>query len=109
MSLNVCPFDTVLAPTERVWKLLMRPAGYGQFWDLTVELVEPEGPAVVGQTFIGSTRALCRRWRIVGQVQEVDSQRHHLLFRLTLPSGIISTNRLMCARIDHHSCTLRYG
>jgi len=34
MTLNVCPADTVHAPVERVWDLLMQPAGYGRFWEL---------------------------------------------------------------------------
>ena len=109
MALNVCPADTVHAPVERVWELLIQPAGYGRFWDLTVERVEPQGPAVVGQTFVGWTRALGRRWRIDGEVQEVDAQRHQILFRMSLPFGLISSNRIVCAQIDGQSCTLRYG
>jgi hypothetical protein len=109
MVLNVCPADTVRAPVERVWELLMQPAEYGRFWDMTVERVEPEGPATVGQTFAGWSRALCRRWRIAGEIQEVDAQRHQILFRLTLPFGLLSSNRIMCARIDEQSCTVRYG
>ncbi len=46
MAVIVCPADRVQAPVELVWELLMHPAGYGRFWDLTVERVEPEGPAV---------------------------------------------------------------
>ena len=109
MTLSVCPADTVRAPVERVWELLMQPANYGSFWDLTVERVEPEGPAVVGQKFVGWSRALCRRWRVSGEIQEVDAQRHHILFRMSLPFGIVSSNRVMCARIDARSCMLRYG
>ena len=41
MTLNVCPADTVHAPVDRVWELLMHPAGYGRFWDLTIDRVEP--------------------------------------------------------------------
>ena len=66
MTLNVCPADTVHAPVERVWDLLMQPAGYGRFWEFTVERVEPEGPAMVGQKFVGWTKPLCRRWRLDG-------------------------------------------
>jgi hypothetical protein len=109
MTLNVCPADTVRAPLERVWELLMQPAEYGRFWDLTVERVEPEGPAVVGQKFIGWSRALARRWRIDGEIQEVDAQRHQLLFRMALPFGVVGHNRIMCAPIDAHSCLVRYG
>jgi uncharacterized protein YndB with AHSA1/START domain len=109
MTLNVCPADTVHVPIERVWELLMQPAGYGRFWDLTVERVEPEGLAVVGQKFVGWSRALCRRWRIDGEIQEVDAERHHILFRMSLPFGVVGNNRIVCAWIDEQSCTLRYG
>jgi hypothetical protein len=109
MTLNVCPADTVHAPLERIWELLMQPAGYGRFWDLTVERVEPEGPATVGQKIAGWTRALCRRWQIDGEIQEVDKERHQILFRMSLPLGLISSNRIMCARIDEQSCLVRYG
>ena len=111
MTLNVCPADTVRAPVERVWELLMHPAGYGRFWEFTVERVEPEGPAMVGQKFVGWTKPLCRRWRwrIDGEIQELDARCHHILFRMSLPFGLLSSNRIMCARIDEQSCTLRYG
>jgi hypothetical protein len=109
MTLNVCPADTVHAPVECVWELLMHPAGYGRFWDLTVERVEPEGPATVGQKFVGWSRALCKRWRLEGDIQEVDAERHHILFRMTLPLGLVSANSIMCAPLDAHSCTVRYG
>jgi hypothetical protein len=29
MTLNVCPADTVHAPLDRVWELLIHPAGCG--------------------------------------------------------------------------------
>jgi hypothetical protein len=87
----------------------MQPMDYGRFWDMTVERVEPAGPAMVGQKFVWSSRAMCRRWHINGEIEELDAQRHHIQFRLTLPLGLTSTNRVMCARIDERSCTLRYG
>jgi hypothetical protein len=71
--------------------------------------VEPEGPAVVGQRFVGWSRALGRRWRIDGEIQEVDAERHQILFRMSLPGGVVGNNRILCARIDEQSCTLRYG
>ncbi len=109
MTLNVCPADTVHAPTERVWGLLMQPAGYGRFWDLTVERVEPQGPVVVGQKIADWSRALAKLWQVEGEIQEVDAERHHILFRMSLPLGIVSYNRIMCMPIDDHSCIVRYG
>ena len=87
----------------------MLPAGYGRFLDLTVERVEPDGPAAAGQKFAGWTRALCRRWRIDGEVLEVDAERHHVRFRTSLPLGLVGDNRIVCTPIDDRSCTLRFG
>ena len=69
----------------------------------------PEGPAAVGQKFAGWTRNLCKRWRVDGEVQEVDAARHQILFRTALPLGLIGHNRIMCTPIDEQSCTLRFG
>jgi len=109
MIMNVCPADTVHAPMESVWELLMEPAGYGRFWDFTVERVEPEGPAVVGQKLVGWGKALCKRWRFDFEIKEVDAQRHHILFGTSLPFGIVGNNRIGCTPIDKQSCTVRYG
>ena len=107
MVVSVCPADRVDAPVEVVWELLMRPAGYGQFWDLTVDRVDPAGLAVAGQTFSGWT--LCRRLRIEGEVLEVDAERHQIRFRTSFPLGLVGDNRIACTPIDVGSCMLRYG
>ncbi|MGD0220664.1 MAG: SRPBCC family protein [Acidimicrobiales bacterium] len=98
MDASVCPADRVHAPIEFVWELLMRPAGYGRFWNLTVERVEPDGPAAAGQKFAGWIR--CRRWRIEGDVLEVDAERHQIRFRTSFPLGIVGDNRIACTPID---------
>jgi hypothetical protein len=109
MAVTVCPADTVQAPLELVWELLMHPAGYGGFLDLTVERVEPDGPAAPGQRFAGWSRELCRRWRLGGEVMEVDVERHQIRFRIDLPFGIVGDNRIICVPIDAGSCMLRFG
>jgi hypothetical protein len=109
MAVSVCPTDRVHAPVEQVWELLMRPAGYGRFWDLTVERVEPDGPAAAGQRFAGWTRALGRRWPIDGEVLEVDAERHQIRLRMSLPLGVVGDNRIVCTTIDDRSCMLRFG
>jgi hypothetical protein len=109
MSVRVCPSEIVQAPVEIVWDLLTNPAGYGQFWDFTVERVEPQGPAAPGQLIAGWSRALCRRWRIEGEILKVDAERHEIRFLMSLPFGIIGDNRLLCTRVDERSCSLRFG
>ena len=107
--MNVCPTDRVQAPVDVVWELLMHPAGYGRFFDMAVDRIEPAGPAAAGQRFSGWTRALCRRWRIDGEVLEVDGQRRTIRFRTSLPLGAVGDNRIVCTPIDARSCTLRFG
>ena len=93
MLVTKAPADTVRAAVERVWELLMQPAGYGRFRNVTVERVEPDGPAAVGQKFVGWTRALCRRWRIDSEIQEVDAQRHYIGKRKGFSSDPSRTSR----------------
>src|SRR5437764_14683773 len=109
MSLNVCPSDRVHAPVEVVWELLMHPETYGRFWDLTVERLEPRGPASAGQRFAGATQELGRRWTFEGVVEEVDPEQHQIRFRLALPVGVVGDDRIVCTPIDPRSCTVRNG
>jgi hypothetical protein len=109
MAVSVCPADRVHAPAELVWELLMRPSEYGRFLDLTVERVDPDGPAAAGQRFVGWTRALFRRWRIDGEVLEVDAERRLIRFRTSLPFGVVGDNRIVSTPIDERSCMLRFG
>jgi hypothetical protein len=97
----------VRASVEVVWELLMHPADYGGFWDMTVERVEPGGLAAVGQRFFAWTR--CRRLRIDGEILEVDTVGRTIRFRTTLPFGLVADNRISCSPIDAGSCMLRYG
>jgi hypothetical protein len=76
---------------------------------MTVDRVVPEGFAAAGQRFSGWSRALCRRWRLDGEVLEVDTERHQIRFRTSLPLGMVGDNRIMCTPLDERSCTLRFG
>src|SRR5579862_2097517 len=107
MAVNVCPADEVQASAEVVWDLLMHPAAYGGFWEMTVDRVEPEGPATVGQRIFAWT--LCRRFRIDGEILEVDPVRHAIRFRSTFPFGLVGDNRIACSPINEGSCMVRYG
>jgi hypothetical protein len=109
MAVNVCPAEQVQAPAEVVWGLLMHPNGYGRFWDLTIERVEPDGPAAVGQKFVGWTKELCRRWHVDGEVLEVDAEGRQIRFRTALPLGLVGDNRISCLPIDAATCILRFG
>ncbi len=109
MPLNVCPADVVHAPAELVWRFLADPAGYGGFWDMTVERVDPPGTARAGQRFTAWTRELCRRFHIAGQIVEVNADRREIVFRMQLPFGVVGDNRMSCAPMDARTCMLRFG
>jgi hypothetical protein len=107
MGVNVCPTDRVQAPAEVVWELLMNPAGYGGFWQMKIDRVEPEGPAAVGQRV---SAWLLRPWlRIEGEIMEVDAARHAIRFHMRMPFGMVGDERISCTPIDVGSCMLSYG
>jgi len=106
-GVNVCPTDRVEAPVEIVWELLMDPAGYGGFWEMTVARVEPEGPASVGQRIYAWL--LCPWLRLDGEILEVDAVRHVIRFHMTMPFGMVGDERISVTQIDAGSCMLSYG
>ena len=107
MTVNAFPVDRVHAPAAVVWGVPDAPSGYGGFWEMTVERVEPAGPAAVGQRFFAWT--LCRRLRADVEILEVDAVQHAIRFHTTLPFGLVGANRILCSPIDADNCTLRYG
>jgi uncharacterized protein YndB with AHSA1/START domain len=108
-AISVCPADKVDAPVDLVWRLLTAPPDYGRFWDIHVERVEPAGRATPGQRISGWTRELCRRWKIDGEIVDVDPARHEIRFRMSLPFGVVSDNRIACTPIDDAACLVRFG
>jgi hypothetical protein len=75
MSLNVCPAAIVAAPVEVVWDLL-RPARLSEWADGQVDAPVPEGPAIVGQTFHITSKALGRNWHAHFTIEKLRPPRH---------------------------------
>jgi hypothetical protein len=109
MSVSVCPVARIAAPVERVWAMLMDPAGYSQWTDGTVESIEPPGLARPGQVFTVSAQALGRRWRVGFAVDQIDAARHQIGFRVTLPFGVVEHSQITCTPLDERSCWVSYG
>jgi hypothetical protein len=109
MSMSVCPVARIAAPIERVWAILVEPAGYSQWTDGTVEMVEPPGPAQPGQMFTVSAPALGRRWWVRFAIDRVDVARHQIAFRVTLPFGVVEHSTVTCTPLDERSCWVSYG
>jgi hypothetical protein len=108
MSLSVCPAAVVAAPVEVVWDLL-RPARISEWADGEVESPVPQGPAVVGQIFSVTSKALGRTWRSIFTVEKVNSERHQLAMNVKFPFGMQLHEHVSCTPIDAISCRVQYG
>ena len=109
MSLTVCPAAIVAAPVEVVWNILSQPAHYSLWADAQLQKIEPDGPAVVGQTVHFTSKALGMKWPIVFTVERVDAERHQLGLHAILPLGLQMRPHVSCTAIDATSSRVQYG
>ena len=109
MVISVCPADIVAAPAEDVWELLCQPSRYGEWWDVRLERIEPEGPATPGQVVNATSGALGRRWKVMFVIKMVNPARHQIQFDVTLPLGITDHVTITCTPVDAGSCRVQYG
>ena len=109
MVVSVCPADIVAAPVEDVWELLNQPSHYDEWWDARLERIEPEGPAIPGQTVYATSSGLGKRWDVRFVVKTVNPARHQIQFDVTLPLGIVDHVTITCTPIDAGSCRVQYG
>ncbi len=132
MPVRVCPAAIVAAPVEDVWELLAQPFRYGEWWDLRVERIVPEGPAVEGQTIYGTSSEFGKRWQVRFVIKKINPVKHRILpiepadsqsrresavagshskiqFDTFLPLGIVAHNTITCTSIDAASCRVQYG
>ena len=109
MSLNLCPAAVVDAPVEFVWDLLSHLGRYGEWADGEVRQVEPEGPAVVGQTMTVTSRAFGRSWQVSFTVEVVKPEKHQLGMYVVLPLGIQMHEYVSCTPVTASSCRVQYG
>ena len=109
MSLTVCPTDTVAAPVEVVWQILTQPAYYSTWADAELERIEPEGPAVVGQTVHFTSKGLGLKWHIVFKIEKVNAEKHQLGLYAVFPLGLQMRPHISCTPIDANSSRVQYG
>jgi len=109
MALTVCPAATVAAPVEVVWEILTQPAYYSAWADAQLQRIEPEGPAIVGQTIHFTSKALGIKWPLAFTVEKVNPQKHQLGLHAIFPLGIQIRPHISCAPVDTTSSYLRYG
>ena len=88
MNYTSCPTSIVNAPVELVWRLLTRPEGWGDFYDVRVTAVEPAGRAVVGQKVLGESGPSFLHLKLQFQYREIDELNYKLGVDAKLPLGI---------------------
>ena len=109
MPLTVCPSAIVAAPVEIVWEILTQPTHYSAWADAQLQRIEPDAPAVVGQTIHFTTRALTLRWEIVFTVTKVEPAKHQLGLHAIFPLGLQIKPLISCTPLDATTSLLRYG
>jgi Polyketide cyclase / dehydrase and lipid transport len=103
-----CPTAVVEVPVDRVWALLMAPAGWGDVFDMRLLGVDPPGRAAVGQVIRGETGLKILHLRLAFRMLEIDSERHRLRMTVDLPFGLVVDEEIGCTSLDHRRCRVAY-
>lgn len=104
-----CPTTEVRAPVEVVWALLTEPAGWGSFFDVRIDRIDPAGPAAVGQRIEGESGPRLLHLKLVFRFTGVDAEKHRLMLDVKLPFGITVQEDLRCTPIDIDKCRVNYS
>ncbi|HLZ84937.1 MAG TPA: SRPBCC family protein [Caulobacteraceae bacterium] len=105
----VCPTDVVEAPAEVVWGLLTNPAGWGAFFDVRLERVDPPGPARVGQRVFAESGPRLLRLKLRFEFTDIDAERHRLGLDVRLPFGVTVREDLTVTPLSDRRCRVSYG
>ena len=108
MRILVCPSAIIEAPVETVRKLL-EPQNLGRWIDGKVESVQPEGPMVVGQEAILSTKALGLTWKAKMKVVGIDETNHEIRYDVFLILGMRVEEKLQYAPLTDKTCEVHYN
>jgi hypothetical protein len=103
-----CPTSLVNAPIDVVWKLLMEPAGWTEFFDIRVTSIDPSGPAAVGQRIYGETGPRFLRLVVTLEYTEIDIARRTIGLNVQLPLGITVREDLSCCAVGDIQCRVNY-
>jgi uncharacterized protein YndB with AHSA1/START domain len=100
---EVCPTEVILAPAERVWRLLTNPRALAQWSGTTLV----EGPARVvnaGDRLVFRAGIL----HITFDVLDMQASRQ-LTLDIALPFGVKNREQIQITRIDAHSCRTTFN
>ena len=108
MTYASCPTIVINAPIDIVWKLLTEPERWGDFFDVRITGVEPEGPAVIGQRFYGESGPRSLHLGLRFEYTEVNAAEHKLGLNIRLPFGITVREDLSCIPLTSTQCRINY-
>ena len=108
MTYASCPTTVIDAPVNRVWSLLTLPADWGNFFDVRITRVDPDGPAVVGQKFYGESGPPVLHLKLRFQYIEIDPVQYKLRVDVWLPFGLAVRETLNCVPLEENQCRVNY-
>jgi Polyketide cyclase / dehydrase and lipid transport len=108
MTYSSCPTAVVNAPVRIVWRLLTKPAGWGEFFDVRITGTSPDGLAVVGQKIYAESGPSFLHLKVEFQFVEIDPERYRLGLDVRLPFGLSVRENLDCAALDPDHCRVNY-
>jgi hypothetical protein len=111
MPVSVCPMDTVNAPVERIWSILMDSAKYAEWSDLGDfgrPSITPPGPTAPGQVLEAQVW-LGRTFRVRLVVREVNTEHHRVGFDVSLPLGLHNAASITATPLDAQTTRVAYG
>jgi uncharacterized protein YndB with AHSA1/START domain len=101
--MDVCPTDIILAPAERVWRLLTDPRELAQ-WSGTTLVDAPARAVSAGDRFVFRAGML----HITFDVVDMQAPRQ-LTFDIALPLGVKNREQIQITPIDANSCRTTFN
>ena len=108
ISYEACPTELVHAPIDIVWRLLTNLSGWGDFYDVRVNRVDPVGPATVGQVMLGESGPRRLHLKVSFRFTSIDVTSHKLELDVRLPLAITVHEVLDCIPVDERRCRVNY-
>jgi hypothetical protein len=108
MTRTSCPTSIVNAPVETVWALLVRPEGWGDFYDIRIGSVQPPGPATVGQRVFAESGPRPLHLKLEFRLTKVDPTHHELGIEVRMPFGITVSEDMRCHPLGPEQCRVSY-
>lgn len=105
---EACPTDLVNAPVDVVWRLLTNLSGWGDFYDVRVNRVDPVGPATVGQLMSGESGPRWLHLKVSFRFTNIDPTSYKLEFDVTFPFSVSVHEDLDCVPLDDGRCRVNY-